>query len=601
MKKKYTLLWGLFGAALCFTGCSQDEVLKEVDQPDESLTNQWGISEEDMIKGRMRVKFKEEPGKDANFISKMRSVGVVRMERTFPPAGKFEERTRREGLHLWYDVWLDKERSFSRSATNFSLFDEVDQVAPVVKVEDKAVRAVDQTFNDPLLPKQWFYHNEGTEPWQLKGADIGLYEAWKTCTGDPSIIVSLVDTGIECTHPDLNDNMWVNRGEIPGNGIDDDNNGYIDDIYGYNFVDMNANITVGDHGTHVAGLLAATNHNGLGVCGVAGGDGTPNSGVKMMNCQILGESAFGGEILSQNIGAAIKYGADNGAVISQNSWGYAVTKSRDVSYIDPTHKAAIDYFIKYAGCDNEGNQLPDSPMKGGLVLFASGNKNTSDPRTAAPADYEPVIGVAALGADFTKTSYSNYGEYIDICAPGGLITSYGRMLSTVPEDDGLYGEKSGTSMSCPLVSGVAALIIQQQGVGKPGLTPEKVKQILYESATDISAYNPTFEHQLGAGCVNAAAALSNGEVKPDINSEEPVVLYTKAIADGKLVFSVSKEVAGAAQVSIYSSMGTKVFEKVTECKPYVRTTLNVSNLSAGYYLFELKTVKGTWKYQFIKY
>ena len=159
-----------------------------------------------------------------------------------------------------------------------------------------------------------------------------------------------MDGGVQVDHPDLVDNIWVNEGEIPGNGIDDDGNGYIDDINGYNFMYDSGKLTPMKHATHVAGIIAASGNNGKGIAGIAGGNGTAGSGVKLMSTQVLGATS------SNNTAAAIKYGADNGAVISQNSWGYNTTTT-SVSYIDPADKAAIDYFIKYAGCDNDGNQL----------------------------------------------------------------------------------------------------------------------------------------------------------------------------------------------------------------------------------------------------
>ena len=597
---KLKMFVGLIGMFSLITACSQEDVMPSPEQPDETIIKKWGFSEDDLVKGCLRVKFKEEPASDALFENHMRSAGIVKMTRTFPPAGKYEERTRREGLHLWYDVRLSAQRSVSRAAANLSLFEEVDQVAPIVKVQSNATRAIDRPFNDPMLPKQWFFHNEGNESWQKPGADISMFEAWEIAKGNPAIIVSMVDTGVDYQHPDLKDNIWVNEGEIPGNGLDDDGNGYVDDVHGYNFVDMVPQITPIRHGTHVAGLLAATNDNGLGVCGVAGGDGTSHSGVRLQISQIIENSGYG-EILSSNIGEAIKYGADNGAVISQNSWGYSAENTQQHSYIDPTHKAAIDYFIKYAGCDNNGNQLPDSPMKGGIVLFASGNMNSTDPMVAAPADYEPVVGVAALGADFTKASYSNYGEYIDICAPGGLLSAEGRMWSTSVAEDDYYRAMSGTSMACPLVSGVAALVIQQNGVGKQGFTAEELKKILYQTATDISAYNPDYVNQLGAGCVNALSALNYKADNPDADQHTPVKLHTTAIADGNLVISVNEEWAGEAQIRIYSAVGAKVFEEIRTLQPYIKSSFDVSKISAGYYLLEYKTEKGTWKCQFIKY
>lgn len=262
-----------------------------------------------------------------------------------------------------------------------------------------------------------------------------------------------------------------------------------------------------------------------------------------MSCQILKSLiSIGGEVASDPfIAAAIKYGADNGAVISQNSWGYAATRAgrNASSYINPVHKEAIDYFIKYAGCDNKGEQLDGSPMKGGIVLFASGNANTSDPRIAAPADYEKVVAVAAIEADYRKASYSNYGTYTDISAPGGSLDGDGRIWSTTTERSNNYEYLAGTSMACPLVSGVAALVIEKYGVGKKGFTPEALKEILYQSAYDLDEYNPRYAGQLGHGCVDAAAAL-----EIDVSNLHPFILKSNQITDNMLIFSVSSSMSG---------------------------------------------------------
>lgn len=146
-----------------------------------------------------------------------------------------------------------------------------------------------------------------------------MLNIWQQYNEYPDIIVAIVDEGIKLTHPDLQANLWINEAELKGSdGYDDDQNGYKDDIYGYNFVSGTGTIKGHRHGTHIAGTIGAVNNNGIGVSGIAGGDGTPNSGVRLMNCQIFEHGSLG-DVVSTNIGAAIKYGADNGAVISQNS------------------------------------------------------------------------------------------------------------------------------------------------------------------------------------------------------------------------------------------------------------------------------------------
>lgn len=355
----------LLSVSLLYSCHQEEEISLPTDGPVINLA-ELGLSENDVVQGRMRIKLKEEPAGnlseksiEGGISARIKMIGrsasalkITRMERTFPHAGKYEERTRREGLHLWYDVWYSEDVSVARATGEVSVLEGIEIAAPVVKVrslgaDEPVWRAVD--FNDTFIAKQWYLENPGTESWQQLGADIRVADAWKKCTGDPRIIVAVMDGGVQVDHPDLVDNIWVNEGEIPGNGIDDDGNGYIDDINGYNFMYDSGKLTPMKHATHVAGIIAASGNNGKGIAGIAGGNGTAGSGVKLMSTQVLGATS------SNNTAAAIKYGADNGAVISQNSWGYNTTTT-SVSYIDPADKAAIDYFIKYAGCDNDGNQ-----------------------------------------------------------------------------------------------------------------------------------------------------------------------------------------------------------------------------------------------------
>lgn len=610
-----------FLAAMLISSCRQEEISSVPDDPgnNPSISD---LSDEDVLQGCIYVKLKEEPSGEV----RVRNVGnavttgvkvldraasslkITRMERTFPYAGKFEERTRKEGLHLWYNVWFSKETSATRAVTEVAMLEGIEKAVPVPRIvsrampetvwDEYAARAAGEgLFNDPDFSKQWYLDNPGTESWQKAGADIRIFDAWKEYKGNPAVIVSIVDGGINLEHPDLQDNLWINSGEIPGNGIDDDGNGYTDDVNGYNFVDDNAVIVPHRHGTHVAGLIGAVNNNGVGICGVAGGDGTPHSGVKLMSCQIMKSlTSTGGKIASDpHIAAAIKYGADNGAVISQNSWGYAVGAKSAVN-VNLVHKEAIDYFIKYAGCDNNGNQLEGSPMKGGIVLFASGNANTSNPATAAPADYEEVVAVAAIEADYKKASYSNYGTYMDISAPGGSRNGDGRIWSTTTALAGNYEYISGTSMACPLVSGVAALVIQKYGAGKKGFTPDKLKDILYESAYDLDQYNPGYAGQLGAGCVDATAAL-----QIEISGFAPFTLKSRQVTDNTLTFSVSSRMAGEGRLAIYNSIGSRVLSRTLTLETGTLHSVDISALSAGYYLLEYQCKGTEAKEKFIKY
>lgn len=399
-------------------------------------------------------------------------LGISSIRRLFPDAGEYEPRTRREGLHKWYVVTYKEDVPQTRAEA------ELGGVSGIEYVEPHRV-AVTADFNDPQLSKQWGYVNEN-------GCDINVAPVWNAyTTGDSKVIVAVVDQGVDITHEDLAANCGTQH---------------------YNSISGVGSVVAGDHGTHVAGTIAAVNNNGIGVCGVAGGDAAAGRrGVTIMSCEILREVQEGGKTktLNGSSSEAIKWAADHGAVICQNSWGYSYDSDGDGQYNDEERakalaakigsadKAAVDYFIKYAGCDNDGNQLPDSPMKGGLVVFAAGNENLTN---AAPANYEPIIAVGALDSDGSKAYYSNYGDFVDIAAPGTSVYS--------TKMNGQYGSMSGTSMACPHVSGVAALVVSYFG-GQDFTCDELKERILNSKRTSAAPSN------LG-GLVDAMGALTYG-------------------------------------------------------------------------------------------
>ncbi len=438
-------------------------------------------------------------------------LGAYHFERIFPVDVKNEERTRSAGLHLWYRVKFDENTDLKEAASRLAKLGEISKVqanghikrayntkgyrsyiSEAALQQKSATRAVTASgrFSDPGLPYQWHYINSGTNEFDNKnglnngseaGCDVGCTEAWKKCTGDPAIIVAVLDEGVMHSHPDLRDNMWMNEGEELYADTDKDGNGYKDDKYGYNFVSDTGIISWMEaedsgHGTHVAGTIAAVNGNGEGVCGIAGGDGRENSEVKIMSCQVF--SGINGVTLDAEA-KAIKYAADNGAVILQCSWGYNSSLANMIEGYSPgpgseeewenmypLEKEALDYFINNAGS-------PNGVIDGGLAIFAAGNEYAG--MAAFPAAYSKCISVSAVAADFTPASYSNYGKEVTISAPGGDTEYYnkvgqddpeswsegiysGSILSTwIQNGTATYGFMDGTSMACPHVSGVAAL------------------------------------------------------------------------------------------------------------------------------------------------
>ncbi len=533
---KYFLCFLLLGL---FAACDNDEALldqaPETQKQVKSSYSSAPLVLDHKIKGVINVKLTNKLGnnisvhrKDELVESNAASLNVLlnnikakKMTRLFPYAGKYEERTRRAGLHLWYRIEFDEEVLVNEAMAEAQKIEGVQMVEeeyPIILPSYSVTKAVStaepydedeefkEPFNDPYLEMQWHYNNRGLFGKSVKGADVNLYKAWKETTGTPNVIVSVVDGGIDVQHEDLVASMHVNEAEKNGQlGVDDDNNGYVDDIYGYNFVQNKGEIESHSHGTHVAGTVAARNNNGIGVGGVAGGDGTADSGTRLLSCQIFHEQLGG----SGKGHLAIKYGADNGAVISQNSWGYPYPGPGKMPDLI---QDAIDYFIENAGCDNNGNQLADSPMKGGIVIFAAGNDNKDF--KSYPAMYDKVVAVSAMAPDFTKAFYSNYGTYLDIMAPGGDDRyPNGQVLSTIPGND--YGYMQGTSMACPHVSGIAALVVSK--FGGQGFTPDQVRKRLLTGLrpVNIDKVNPEYKGLLGVGYIDAFRALSvNKNKKP---------------------------------------------------------------------------------------
>ena len=419
----------------------------------------------------------------------------------------------------------------------------------------------DFPFNDDRLKYQWHMINTGDKTIAsaaVEGADIGVKDVWEKLGvgGDNEIVVAVFDGPIKYTHKDLEANMWSNAFEIKGDKIDNDGNGYIDDIHGWNFEADTCKInwtgpSETGHGTHVAGIVAAVNNNGMGVCGVAGGTGN-GDGVKLMSCQILD----GGVSSNSDAAAhAFIYAADNGAHIAQCSWGYQggmYTSDYEYYYYYSVEYFAIQYFLDKERFEENEARLNEKRAEKGLpartkiidgplVIFAAGNEGNN--RSSYPGALMDCICVTGTGPDGMPGYYSNYGPGVNISAPGGdyyLNTSNSRsqVLSTCVSEAGYgdYAYMGGTSMACPHVSGVAALgLAYAKKLGKT-FTREEFTAMLLSSVNDIdsklnSGYKylgvdpstgaemaprpySSYQYKMGTGTIDAWKLMMNIEGTP---------------------------------------------------------------------------------------
>ena len=346
-------------------------------------------------------------------------------------------------FHLKFDARLPILDALTLIAGDFS----------VEWVEPNYVSSTFFTPNDPYFPLQWGL------------TKIQADRAWDISTGNPNIVIAIIDTGVDYDHIDLANNIWYNPGEIPNNSLDDDGNGYIDDYMGWDFISVNSNaIPTPDpyedigppdnnpmdfhgHGTHCSGIASSVTNNSTGVAGIAG------------TCKIMclragyKTSTGGGSLPYSDSARAIEYAADNGAKVISMSWG------------STTASGTIQTVVEYAR------------TKGCIMVAAAGNDGKNMPNY--PAAFPGVISVAASDQDDLRASFSNYGDWVDIAAPGKDIYSTKYNSS---QNNNTYGYSSGTSMATPLVAGAAALLLAQN----PNLTADLVLQRLLDTADPIN-------------------------------------------------------------------------------------------------------------------
>ena len=567
----------IVSVSLFLASCVQEEAQVLVDSPevDSSIEAAAKIA----VPGESIVRFNAEMTaqiesalesgslitKSAGFNNMLAELGVSSARRLFPHAGALEERARREGMHQWYVITYSDAIPYTKAASSIEALPGVELVEPV-----RPIVLLD--YND-LTSDLWGLYNTTTP-----GADINVRSVWENyTTGNPDVIVAVVDQGVDLDHEDLAANC-LSEGH-------------------YNAVNGSKVITPGSHGTHVAGTIAAVGNNGKGIVGIAGGDAAAGtSGVKIMSCQIFSDAST--TIGNQNndaSAAAIYHAANTGAVICQNSWGYdvdfdqngvisadelAVANELTVSSAD---KAAIDWFIEVAGTDGYGNQLPNSPMKGGVVIFAAGNDAIAN---GAPANYEKVIAVGSMASDGFRSSFSNYGNWVDICAPGTHI------YSTVPDNQ--YDFSDGTSMACPHVSGVAALLVSY--FGGPGFTNEMLKERLIEGSNRNIIPS---SYRIG-GLLDAYGSFTYGSTAvPEAVTDFSVDSRANTLdlewtmpkdSDGYpaygflILYGTDKQKIESADATNYTSVSYKTYNPVTAVGGKVAYSLEGLEFEKEYYL-----------------
>ncbi len=418
------------------------------------------------LKEKIASKSKDEFVFDTKLMQTLSYAGLVSAKHLF----NFNSNKRENDLDKIFIVKYSSDVDPQILASKIKLNETVEWAEP------KFVYALEYIPNDPFYSSQYALQ-------KIKAAD-----AWNISTGDTAIIIAIIDTGVDWDHPDLAANIWRNWNEIPGNGVDDDNNGFIDDLRGWDFgglngiPDNNPMEDRPDHGTHVAGDASAVTDNLIGVSSI----GFKSKIMPVKTTRDDFRSPSGSPYIVYGY-EGIKYAADNGAAVINCSWG-----GGGFSFLGQE-------IINYA------------TSIGSLVVAAAGNNNS--PSAFYPASYKNVLAVAATDEGDMKTSFSNYGAGVDISAPG--INIY----STWQDNTYRYG--LGTSFASPIAAGLAALVKSVF----PNYLPNQIAEQIRTNCDDINSINPGYVNQLGRGRINAFKSLVN------VNSKSVRAIDVKFLDD----------------------------------------------------------------------
>lgn len=519
----------------------------EIDYPSSSDTlNKYLASgnfgeEPNFVPGEIIIKFRDEIKNNAKIVNNCVSIG-----------SKITDK-----LNVKYNI-----KSFEKlSVKKDSIFSNVYKF--IIPQKSDILSIIDDYRNDPKVEyaePNYIYHTFilPNDPYFINGSQWALEkidapEAWNIETGRSDIVIAVIDTGVDYNHPDLKENIWANDDEIPSNGVDDDNNGFVDDIRGWDFVN-NDNDPIDDngHGTHCAGIIGAIGNNSIGVAGVC------------WNCSILPIKALNsrGKGCILCLANNIVYATDNGAdVISMSIGGSSKSK---------LFEEALDY----------------AHSKGVTVVAAAGNDNTYlDFIPMYPAAYSNVIAVAATDENDEKAKFSNYGSLIDVAAPGVGILSTMPTYHVTLNDKGYshnYDTLSGTSMACPHVAGLAGLIISK----KPDCNPDEIRTILHSGIDNVFS-----DRYIGVGRINANKILQkNNKVTAKIDGNfDDLIVNKTVIVKGTVKGDFSRYIVEYGK-GYYPDNWTEIYNSTDTVENDAIALWNTRNCDENIYTLRIKTI-----------